>query len=462
MNKVNSLKRELLAMQEKNSFWRFDSFMMEQLGVEDRRSAWRIFREKTNHREIATIPTMERWFGIGGYTTPKRSHIFEMVFAMNLGVEKLNEYLMEGICEPGVRINDYQEVIFLYGLGKSLSYQECLDLIEQFEEKLEWGIEVCHSTNTLELQQQFEVKKELPWEVFLEWMGNNAGAFRGYSKTSLKYLMKFKQLVLDEVERITKEELEELLVEVGYDKWRRSPKRMLKKGHEGKYIREFMYNAKHVEAEQKQEILTLVQYAYYAQESNVRAITEVFSVVNGKKNGKRRHGLVRMTEKRMSDLLNVAKLKERDILSGIAERTLCRLERASQHECPDWICQMVEDYAGKWKGDGRSVQEMLQRVREFRKEHQRRCALVQREDLLPFVLYESQRRYWKSVDNAEEAYEAEQAKADFMVLANQTMAACNMACLSEKYALDSALLACFQQDEMYSYADVLEVVESMS
>jgi hypothetical protein len=50
--------------------------------------------------------------------------------------------------------------------------------------------------------------------------------------------------------------------------------------------------------------------------------------------------------------------------------------------------------------------------------------------------------------------------AHFRNLADNTMNACNMAVLSEKYQLDVALLSCFQENEMFSYAELLDALSA--
>ena len=42
--------------------------------------------------------------------------------------------------------------------------------------------------------------------------------------------------------------------------------------------------------------------------------------------------------------------------------------------------------------------------------------------------------------------------------ANAALTACNMAPIDRTYELDTALLTCFQPEEMYGYPDVLEVL----
>lgn len=45
----------------------------------------------------------------------------------------------------------------------------------------------------------------------------------------------------------------------------------------------------------------------------------------------------------------------------------------------------------------------------------------------------------------------------FKVLADSTLAACNMGRLNQNYELDAVLCACYQQEEMFGYAELLEL-----
>ena len=115
-----SLENALKQFLEKTDFVRFDTFFTGfMLGVpkdcyteEERKQACSFFREKTDKREIASYPTIRKWFGLGGKTKPDRMQIFEIAFALSLSAQDVNLILKEGMFEPGIRINDYREIIF--------------------------------------------------------------------------------------------------------------------------------------------------------------------------------------------------------------------------------------------------------------------------------------------------------------------------------------------------------------
>ena len=81
--------------------------------------------------------------------------------------------------------------------------------------------------------------------------------------------------------------------------------------------------------------------------------------------------------------------------------------------------------------------------------------MITRQDILPLILCLSQKRYARRMES--ENYDEKKAKKEFIDFANHILNACQMAPVEEeKYELDGVLCGCFQKDEMYSLADVLE------
>ncbi|MDO4168259.1 MAG: hypothetical protein Q4D32_12715, partial [Eubacteriales bacterium] len=102
--------------------------------IEDRgKTSYRRFLEKARKPYPATYPTMRRWFGLHGFTTPNREQAYGIAFSLELSPEELNNLLTKGLLETGVQYNDYKEIIFLYGLANHRSYEEALGMIDEFE-----------------------------------------------------------------------------------------------------------------------------------------------------------------------------------------------------------------------------------------------------------------------------------------------------------------------------------------
>jgi len=91
-----------------------------------------------------------------------------------------------------------------------------------------------------------------------------------------------------------------------------------------------------------------------------------------------------------------------------------------------------------------------------KKEQKRRCVVIQRSDILPLLLHASQYDYRKKYKDKQ--YNAQEAKKYFVEFANTVLAVCSMTPINSLYELDTALLACFQPEEMYGYPDILEAL----
>ena len=103
-----------------------------------------------------------------------------------------------------------------------------------------------------------------------------------------------------------------------------------------------------------------------------------------------------------------------------------------------------------------TVGEALERLYHEKKEQKRRCIVIQRSDLLPLILHAAQFCY--RMETTDKRYDAKEARTYFEQFANAALTACNMAPIDRTYELDTALLTCFQPEEMYGYPDVLEVL----
>ncbi len=462
-----SLEKALTKIYRENKFWNFNNFICKEMGFPNNpKKAFEVFEERTNKAQIASRPTMRKWFDLGGHARPSRLQIYEMAFYMGLDEDQVQRYLTEGIGEPGIQINDYQEAILIYGLSHDLSYDECTDMIREFEWKMDEDMEIDHDSATIDLWQKFRVEQEVTREEFLNWMIMNASAFRGYSLTALNYMIKYKKTVNKLIRRDAKEYLNNLLADTDYKSWLH--RRHIQYKMPGETIRRYIYTNKNLEESIRREILVLTEIVYYEDSSNVRLISEIYATSKDQKHSQqsRWQRIRRMTEKYLSDLLNVAIQKERDIRTAHLESYLNKQKDLTDKEiCPDWANDLINEYTVRAKKKSKdkkyTVKEAKEWVSKYRREHKRRCIQVGREDLLPFVLYITQNRYLTDIDFMMEEYDAEEAKRQFLELADQTMTACNMMKISGKYELDAALLASFQEDDMYSFAEILEFIEGM-
>ncbi len=471
---TGNIKTLTIALEEikiTKSFKDFSHFIINKMGFEyfeidgeeqkeQRQQAFAEFRKRSNREEIASLPTMRKWFGIGGKATPSREQIYQMCFSMGLSVSDAEEFLLEGIREPSFQVNDYQETILMYGLENGLSYEECFNMIDELEERMEPDISFLQTRGTQMLLSEFRGHKHLTKEKFLDWMEENAQSFKGYSKTTLDYFLKYKKIILDYVKKDAEEELSRLLAETDYDNWCRSRGMFIKepKKRIHNYIRTHSTSKKKTLSEDlKESIMELAAIAYTEKNANAQLLGEVF-----RSNKKSRQGkalgfcsIEGMTGKHLSDLLNVATQKQRSFHVRQESRKIKKLE--NEETCPKWIQEIAKEYSRK-KVEIKTIADAKDWIKEYLEEHKRRCLQIQRSDILPMILYVSQRRYLKEIDHDMTKYCQKDALTAFDNLANATLSACNMCQLNEQYELDTVLRSCYGKEEMYSYSELLEVI----
>lgn len=463
-----SLTITLNHIKEQNNFQDFSVFLASRMGVilttenadeiSQRRQAYREFRKRTEREAIASLPTMKRWFGIGGCSVPDRELVYQMCFAMHLSVEETQEYLYYGLHEPAFQVNDCREVVLVYGLYHNFRFNECLDLITELETRINPEIELIQTQGTQMLLNEFQEHRDLEWNLFMEWMLERAAFFKGYSKTSLNYFEKYKKLILNYVKQDARQELDMLLMETDYEHWCRLHPTLFSEPETR--IRKYLSSCSrkgNLPKDLHKKIKELLNIAFMPQDSNVLLLAEVFGK-NQKKTSANKTDfptVVSMTQKRLSDLLNIPLQKERYLLVQRALNDLSSLDASLP--CPEWVQKIAEEYS-------RNAQ-ILQTVgnaklwlENYLCENKRRCLQIGRSDLLPLILYVAQRRYLESIEHDMDRYEQEAALEQFEQLANSTLAACNMVPLSGKYELDVLLRLCYQKEEIYSYSELWETI----
>lgn len=169
-------------------FLRFDVFIIRELGFtfctereleRQRRSAFLDFRRKTGHFFFASLPTMRKWFGIRGYSRPRREQVLAICLKLQTGREKAQEYLTVGLEETAFQIRNHREVIFMYGLENGITYEDCLQLIEQFENKWNYPFVQGGRMPDAAFEQAFLKRKREGAEVFISWMLSEGNFLRG-------------------------------------------------------------------------------------------------------------------------------------------------------------------------------------------------------------------------------------------------------------------------------------------
>lgn len=419
-------------------FFRFDNYIIskmlerewENAAVTDfsescRYQAYHIFLKRTAGHRIAAYQTIQKWFGIHGWSRPNREKIFELNFALGSSQQEVREMLVKGAQEPDFQINDYREMIFLYGFGKGMSYQDCLDMIEEFEYDLPTKLQLLQHNHTTDMWKGYGDNCYLDREGFLAWMLERSEEFKGYSKTVLGYFLDLKWEILEEIKQDATKHLEELLGESGFLLWEKN--RHLGKHRRKKTIPRYLQESRgKISEELAKTIEELLQMAEVPLDSNKELLVELYADIHRKyrKPGTRhRRGELRLLDdKYLSDLLNVGYQKEK-LMKLILQEPHNKEEREKR------------SYA----------------IREQR----RRCLLLERQDILPLIHCVSQKRYMRRLEK--EKYSADKAKEQFIALADRILAACQMVPVDEKrYELDALLCSCYEQEDMCSLPEALE------
>lgn len=458
---------------QSHSFMRFDVFIIQHMGYaweetdgqadKIRKDAYHSFLKRITGERPASLPTIRRWFGIRQFTAPSREQVFRIAFSLKLDIKKTENYLLHGICEPSFQINDYSEILAMYGLEHHWSYKKYEDMVSEYEANLDAQQEISKKSNTNWLFHQFESVKHYSEEEFMCWMWENAKIFKGYSKTTQEYLHKYREQVVEYMRLDVKKSLKLLLSETGYETWRK--KHISIPGtNEGKLIKKYIKSDKRtkkrlVSEHLEKNILELTNLAYSEKGLNTKLISELFTVPQKQTllptTGLPEHTAKVMSGKYLSDLFHIPEKNEMRIHIRQAIHELA--EKNPEGPCPEHILDMIQKYSKK-DVFIENAGEALEWLQEADKEGKRRCLIVKREDLLPMILYVAQQKYQEQIKEEGAFYHQADARKSFTELANATLIACNMAPLDENYLFDMLLLSCFQEHELYGYEDVLELV----
>ena len=247
--------------------------------------------------------------------------------------------------------------------------------------------------------------------------------------------------------------LRDLLAETDFYTWSKR-----RKADENQHIvQKYLYYLKRkrdrkVSEDLIENIRELNRIAHMSDNSGQKILSEIFST------SKANNEFGNLTQKHLSDLLNLPLQIERSMRAGIALNEL--KDKKGEEKCPVWITEFIESCVQK-KVELKDTEAAVEWLRIFKAENHRRCRLVQRKDILPMILYVAQYRYIEKNDKEKKDYEQEEAKNYFIELANATLSACGMTSISKKIKLDMLLLSTFQKEEMYSYSEVIDVISEL-
>lgn len=448
------IAKQLLLANETDTFDGFDLYMVQKLiqvsrgqwmsargqqREEWREEAFRILCKKPGVLKIVSRSTLRSWFGLKGKTVyPKRESALKLALLMGYDEDELQELLQLGIYEPGIQINDYQEVIYLYCAANGLSLEKCEDMILLFEKEADQNEALQQKSHTDLLWKMYQIHKYEKPAKFLSWMLKHVVFFKGYSMKTLKVFREYRDKIVYYVQKDMKSQLQESLQETDFYEW------SVRQGYQtpdyDAGVVKYLKNKKRqknpgVSEEQLEWIRQLHRQAYSKMEKNSIMLRELYAAVlvtdQKREKGRRisftckAETLARelhfMTDDYVSKLLTVAQQKEKLFQASVLEAKT---------------------------GDSRWGM--------LKKSQKQRCRLVQREDILPMVQYVAARTY---IDKQEMADPSEESARDlFCRMASEVLEKCDMAPLNEKYRLDYILLACFETQEVSYMSEILEIM----
>lgn len=463
------LKKQLLGLINESGHVSFCDFIVSKMldvsteqkfTKDDKRVAYHIFIEKIKDEYPASIPTMKRWFGVLEFSKPKREHILKIGFALNLTVSEVNEYLLVGNQEPELQVNDYREWVYMYGYENHKTYEECEKMISAFSHQLNLQHKLQQRSNTNNLKRYFDEIKNVDETMYVSWMIDHAELFKGYSATALHYFEKYKHQVFLCVKKDANNQLNELLAQTDYYTWKKTQVLSTKSEHDK--ILQFVKQARRRKTRRYPDevmdgIVELSRIAYLEKESDRFLLSVVYApeVNAAKQYSFKKQPLYNMTIKHLSDLMNIARHKN-------CELQLLLIQVALEHYNPEDLCPKeivnfgLEQFQQSWEQS--CVKDVLDWVLYKQKEGKRRQIVVSREDLLPLILYVSQHKYTEFCEQDNSEYNQKIAKQQFIDAANAVLNACCMTQINEEYLLDHLMMLCFQENEMYSYSDILESI----
>lgn len=228
-NSTRSIAKQFAEENRTDHFDGFDGYMTRklfQIPVDD----WRAmetkqrnkYREKAYHQlsgklgktKFISRPTLRRWFGLDGELVfPKRIQILDFSLLLGYTEEEMQDCLRKGIYEPGVQINDYQEVIYLYCAANGFSLGKCQDMIRLFEQAVNQGAALEQKSHTDLLWKMYQINKIKTPARFLSWMVENSVMFKGYSMMSLKVFREYREKIIHYVQKDMRQQLKECLEE---------------------------------------------------------------------------------------------------------------------------------------------------------------------------------------------------------------------------------------------------------
>ena len=430
-----------------------------------RKRAHRNFNKAIKGKNVANSRTIRKWFGYDEPALPKRETLFRLVFALGLTSEETSDYLVNGMLEPSFQINDYRELIYMYGLDNRLTYEDCTRMIAVYEKSAHYDTEYIQGNHTAQLWEMYGINKNSLPEEFLEWMLQNEAMFKGYSKTVLDCFIKLTDDIQECIKSDAREYLHELVTENGYNEWKKNGGR---NGDMQELVPGFIRRLLRLDREEdKVKLAKSMKNAYslaYGESRNTNIIKNIYmhenllNSISGMENFVNKTietSFASRTDKYMSQILSVSVQKSYQMQLRIILSYLGELD--DNATCPEEIVNLLEEH-GVVMTKCKDVGSCLRKVNSLLTNQTQNCELIGRDDILPLVHYLSQRQYANMMREDNVLYDMEQARNHFENLANAILNRCQMALISPEYRLDYLMLSSYCKEDMYSLVEMMEAI----
>ncbi|MBO5487715.1 MAG: hypothetical protein J5988_12465 [Eubacterium sp.] len=428
---------------------------------EVRQEAYLNFYKRVKKFKIANRQTIRRWFGLDGKAMPKREQIIHMAFVLGLTAEETEEYLRFGISEPGFQVNDYSECIAMYCLDNRLDYDTYVVMVEFFERHSVREVSIQQTSRTDAIRKEYECQKNLSKEEFLVWMCKNCGLFKGYSMTTYRVFLS----LVDEALLLFREEVQEMLLfelkETDFFLW--AKEHNIEEKDYGRAIRRYLKNIERrkdfsLSQEKVREMKRLLVMGYSSKNRVCDLLTELYAPMDLQNCGVNQE-LAKVLQKEVgnksakyvSELLGMSLQKEKMMQLN---RAMTELKYLPEEErCPDWILEQF--FTEESRIAVQTVFEAERVMKKQRARQEQRVRNIQRADLLILVQYIFQKKCLTKMTE-ECTYSGEDARADFVKSANTILESCGMRPIDPAYRLDYILLSCFEEEEVFLFAEIFE------
>ncbi len=437
--------KQLYCNMTEKFYHRFDDFITVRWSGQDigdihekeRKIAYRKFYYEVKRSDVANRQTIRRWFGLDPERSiPSRKQIFKIALAAGLSPEETEEYLKQGISQPGFQMSDYREFIIRYCLEHRKGCDICRKMIDFYEQKAQNRGKWEQESNTNWIREQYIFVKEYSEEEFVVWMCKHQRYFKGYSLTNLQCYRELLQQCLIFLRKDVKEALARALDEAGFFEWQNEHGN--KNVNNDQEIERFVKNRlrskkKCISPEDAREIRKLASMAYAPQDRMSDLILEIYSTMPGRDKHQERYALYnalggelkRVDRKYISELLNMAVLKEKQMI--------LQMELAAET-------------------DEKQRQKKEKELKKFRQ----RVHLIGRSDLLvlaQYIIYRHLEEYSLLYDKT---YNQKEAQEEFREYADGILEMCGMRKIDQNYMLDHVLMECFAEEDMYLFSEVIE------